>query len=190
MKHTEIFTGRIGKIYDLKTIGEGNFVINFSVAETPRKKNKATGQWEDGTTLWTNVTLFGHEAQNFARTAAAGNFVTVMGYREAREYTPQDSSETKRTESVIAEQVSFAVTRFNFIQGIGSVDKDGNVSTGRNKPTGAQTSNAGSSNSVAQADPDPFSSNLGGGAANDDPFATSFGDGGNDDPFGAGGFNL
>ena len=187
MKHTEIFTGRIGKIYELKTIGEGNFVINFSVAETPRKKNKATGQWEDGTTLWTNVTLFGHEARNFARTAAAGNFVTVMGYREAREYTPQDSSETKRTESVIAEQVSFAVTRFNFIEGIGSVDNAGNVSTGR-KPAGAAQSSGNAQASAPAAQADPFAT--GGSAVNDDPFATNFGGGADEDPFGAGGFNL
>lgn len=185
----EIFTGRVGQIRELKELGgeKNNCVISFSVAETPRVKNKQSGQWEDGVTIWTDVTVFGDEARNFQRSFKPGNFVTVIGARSAREYTPKDSTEKRVVQSVLAEQISAAITKFNFIEGIGSVGKGGNAGAG----APAQTQATAPQQTAISEDPFASSDPFGGGgapaapASNDDPFANSdnpFG-GGDDNPF-------
>lgn len=133
-RHFECFTGRVGKIGDLKTFGNNGAVVNFSVAETVRKKNATTQQWEDVATTWTNVTLFGPEAQNFVTSVKPGTFVTVVGYRDSREYTPNDSTEKRTVQQVIADQVSVAITRFNTVTStsIGNGNNGGNSGSGNN----------------------------------------------------------
>lgn len=179
MKHMEIFTGRVGQIRELKELGgeKNNCVISFSVAETPRVKNKQTQQWEDGVTIWTDVTVFGDEARNFQRSFKPGNFVTVVGARSAREYTPKDSTEKRVVQTVLAEQISAAITKFHFIEGIGSVGKGGSAGSG----APAQSQAAPQQTAVNEdpfASSDPFGGGSAGGASNDDPFAS------NENPFG------
>lgn len=165
MKHTEIFTGRVGVIKDLIELQDNNCLLNFSVAETPRVKNKQTNQWEDGVTIWTNVTVFGEEARNFQKSVKKGTFVTVVGTRTARKYTPKDSNQEVVVQSVVAEQLAVSVTRFNYIEGVGNVGKAGSGSSG----TPAQTS----SQPNTRVDEDPFATSSG----DDNPF------GNDDNPF-------
>lgn len=124
MRHQEVFTGNIGQVRDLKTFGDGGFVLNFSIAENVRVKKD--NEWTDGTPIWTNVTLFGVEAQNLAKIAKPGLVVTVIGERRAEEYTPE-GGEKRVTQKVIASQVSVAVTRF---QAVTEVAKVGGASSG------------------------------------------------------------
>lgn len=178
MKHFEVFTGRVGRIGELKEFGDNGCVLNFSVAESLRKKNNQTQQWEDVATIWTEVTLFGDEARNFLRSVKPGTFVTVVGTRTAREYTPKDSTEKRTIQSVVADQVSVAITKFNFIEGIGSVGgtggRSGGSSSGGNNNTQSQPASQGTGSPSSNADPfastDPF--------ANSDPFASD-----GDNPF-------
>lgn len=164
MRHYEYFTGRVGQVRDLVELQNGNCVVNFSVAETPRVKDKS-GQWVDGETIWTEVSLFGDEARNFKRSATPGLFVTVIGTRSARSYVPNDSSEKRVVQQIVAEQVSVAITKFNYIESMGNVNY---AKEGRGGGAAATPASKGGSNA------DPF-----GSSASADPFG-----GGNDDPFG------
>ena len=180
MRHYELFTGRIGQVRDLVELQNGNCVVNFSVAETPRIKLK-DGSWGDAPTIWTDVSIFGDEARNLVRSVKPGTFVTVIGTRQAREYETKDTKEKRVTHQVVAEQVAVAITKFNYIESIGNVNyaKEGR---GGGAPAGGQTqakTPQSSSPTPPAADPfnqDPFVRP----STDDDPFAD------NDDPFSLG----
>lgn len=165
MRHTEVFTGRVGQIRDLIELKDNNCLISFSVAETPRVR-KQDGTWEDGVTVWTDVTIFGDMARNFQRSAIKpGTFVTVVGTRNAREWTPKDSNEKRVSQNIVADQVGVALTRWHYVSGIENVSN--------NQGGGQQTQQT---QNTAQKDPfnEPSTS-----VGSDDPFA-------NEDPFGGG----
>lgn len=173
MRHFEVFTGRVGQIRDLVELNEGNCVVNFSVAETPRVK-KADGTWGDGTTIWTDVSAFGDEARNFVRSAKPGTFVTVSGSRNAREYVVKDTNEKRVVQQVTAEQLSIAITKFNFVEEIGNVNyaKDGRGAGSAPKASNNSKSKPSQENST-KVDEDPFAGNSDAdpfGGANEDPF--------------------
>lgn len=170
MKHLEMFTGRIGRVEELREFGnQGGCVLNFSVAETPRYKKG--DEWVDGTTIWTNVSIFGDEARNLQRSVVPGTFVTVVGERRANEYTVKDSNEKRTAQYVVATQVAVSITKFNFINEIGSINyrKD-------SEPTIASTGGQSAPQSKPASTPkdDPFAETT----FDDDPF------GNDDDPFG------
>lgn len=164
--HVEIFTGRIGQIdEEVKELANDNCVANFSVAETPRLRKG--DKWVDGTTIWTNVAIFGDEARNLVRSnLKPGTFVTVFGNRTANEYTPKGTEEKRTSQSVVAEQVAVAITRFNFIEGVGNVNYN---ETGRGGATAGTTKTTKTTETTAKADDGAF----------EDPFGE-----GEDDPFG------
>lgn len=169
MKHFEIFTGRVGVVEEIKELANGNCVVNFSVAETPRIKKG--NDWVDGTTIWTNIAIFGDEARNLHRSVKPGTPVVVIGTRQAREYTIKDTNERKVTQSVVAEQVAVAITKFNYIEGVGNVNH-------------AKDNTGGTTQSKPMAGKDPFNSAP---VASDPLVESSFNDPfGNDDedPFG------
>lgn len=184
MRHFGVFTGRVGQVRDLRELANGNCVVNFSVAETPRVK-KEDGTWTDGVTIWTEVSVFGDEARNLVRSVKPGTFVTVVGNRSAREYTVKDTNETRVVQQVTAEQVAVAITKFNYIESIGNVNYSKEGRGGGGQPQQSQSTQgqtqAGGQSQQANSDPfgnsDPFSD--GPSVGGDDPFGSS-----NDDPFG------
>lgn len=186
MKHFEVFTGRVGQVRDLVELADGNCVVNFSVAETPRIR-KQDGTWVDGVTIWTDVSVFGDEARNLVRSVKPGTFVTVVGNRSAREYTVKDTNEKRVVQQVVAEQVAVAITKFNYIEGVGNVNyaKEGRGGGGQTQQTQqTQQTPQTQQTSQTQVNEDPFSNDD--PFANDDPFSNDdpFGGGNDDDPFG------
>ena len=175
MKHFEVFTGRVG-IIENKELSNGNCVVNFSVAETPRIKKG--DEWVDGTTIWTNVAIFGDEARNLHRSVKPGSIVTVFGNRQAREYTVKDTNEQRVVQSVTAEQVSIGITKFNYVEGIGSINYSKSGTSNPRKPAQAQQK-APQNNNPPQDNPfnaDPFNDKS--FESFEDPFSND------DDPFG------
>lgn len=180
LKHQEVFFGRVGVIDELKELANGNCVLNFSVAESVRVKKGE--EWVDGTPIWTNISIFGDEARNLKRSVKPGTQVVVVGTRQAREYTTRDTQEKRVVQSVVAEQVGVAITKFNYVESIGNI----NYSQEGTSSAPSQTANAKpqAKNNTAAKQDDPFAS---AGLANDDPFAAGaadpFGED-DDDPFG------
>ena len=78
--------GNIGKEPEIKFAGD-LAIAKFSVAETPRTKNKTTGQWEDGETMWFNVVFFGSQAEAIVDNYAKGETVLVIGKLRQSTYT-------------------------------------------------------------------------------------------------------
>lgn len=185
MRHFEMFTGRVGQVRDLVELKDGNCVVNFSVAETPRVK-KQDGSWGDGVTIWTDVSVFGDEARNLVRSVKPGTFVTVSGVRNAREYVVKDTNDKRIIQQVVAEQVAVAITKFNYIESVGNVNysKDGRGGGGQSQPQTQQYNQNQGQQNQGQQDQDPFggSNDPFNGGGDSDPFAG----GGDADPFGGG----
>lgn len=181
MAFKEIIVGNIGRVYELRELGNDNAVINFSVVHTPRTFKD--GQWIDGEPVWATVALFGSKARTFARSnLKPGVEVIVIGTRTANRYTPKDSQEERVSESVVADYVGLSINPFTFVEKVGFLGKGEKAATGTQ---GGQSQPQSQPQTQPQAQP-----NLG-TVEEEDPFADPFGgsdDGGffddDDNPFG------
>ena len=71
----------------------GDNYAGFSVAHTPRRKNRDTNEWEDaGDTLWVNVTLWREDADRFAAHLVKGVQVRVEGEPILRDWESNGKS--------------------------------------------------------------------------------------------------
>lgn len=126
----DIIQGTVGRISELREIGNGNYVLNLSVAVTPRKK--VNDEWVDDTTIWTEVTLWGETAKNFANSAVKkGTAVLILGNRKARvaqAYINKNGVEVpERIEQFInATEIAVCINNYQFVPGIDKVVRDNN----------------------------------------------------------------
>lgn len=67
--------------------------FNFSVAVTPRTKNQQTNAWEDDTTTWHNLTVWGSMADNVHDSLKGGEQVIVIGHNKTRSYKDRDGND-------------------------------------------------------------------------------------------------
>lgn len=93
MSTTVTIVGNVGSDPELRFTGDGTAVASFSLAETSRKKNAQTGEWEDGNTTWFRVSVFGGAAENVAETIRKGMRAIVQGGLENRQYTTDQGEE-------------------------------------------------------------------------------------------------
>lgn len=83
-------SGNLGGDAELKFLNSGDPVLNFSVADTLNRKNKTTNEWEEVSTTWWRVALWGKPAENLAAHLTKGTRVIVTGDVHAREWTTDD----------------------------------------------------------------------------------------------------
>ena len=57
----------------------GNAYARFTIASTPRRYDRHTGEWVDGETLWLRCTCWRDLAENVAETLAKGTRVIATG---------------------------------------------------------------------------------------------------------------
>ncbi len=101
------FTGNIGQEPELKFTPSGKAVLNFSVADSLRRKNQQTGEWEDVSTTWWRIQVWERAAETLAEVLHKGVRVVVDGTVHAREWEAQDGTKrlahdvTARTVGVI-----------------------------------------------------------------------------------------
>lgn len=89
-------TGRLGQDPEVRFLpGSGKAVANFTVADTPRRYNADTQQWEDhGETLWLRCSVFGKAAEWFGDAAHKGTLVTLSGTLVARKWEKDGQPQT------------------------------------------------------------------------------------------------
>lgn len=89
-------TGLLGRDPELKFSKQGLAIANTSVADTPRRFNKDSNQWEDaGATLWMPITVFGADAERLTEQARKGDKVTVYGHLKAEEWQDKQTGEQR-----------------------------------------------------------------------------------------------
>lgn len=98
-------SGRLAADPDLRFTGSGQPVANLRIAHTPRRKNPQ-GQWEDGTTLWLNTTVWGKQAENITNSLAKGMAVLVVGRLQQRNWQDKNTGENRSTVELIADSIT------------------------------------------------------------------------------------
>lgn len=71
---------------ELRTTRSGQTVTGFTVASTPREKNRDTGEWEDGEPLFIRCSAWREMGENVANSLTKGARVIVQGRLQSRSY--------------------------------------------------------------------------------------------------------
>ena len=104
-------SGNVGSDVEIKFFDgrNGSFgVARFSLAYTPREKNKA-GEWVDGETVWFSVSVVGKQAETIADQISKGQRVLVSGAFKQSSYTAKDGTQKQGLE-IKADSVTLELT--------------------------------------------------------------------------------
>ncbi len=85
--------GNLTRDPELKFTNSGTAVAKLGVAVSERKKNQATGQWENGDTSFFDLQVWGQLGENCAENLAKGQAVIASGRMKQRKYQAQDGTE-------------------------------------------------------------------------------------------------
>lgn len=86
---------------ELRYTAAGVPVARFTVAHTPRKLDRATGQWSDGDPTYLDCTAWRHLAEHLAESLARGARVIVVGTLGTERWDDKATGE-KRSRMVLA----------------------------------------------------------------------------------------
>lgn len=89
MSSTHI-SGNLTADPDLRFTQSGQPVANFTIASTPRRFDKASGEWKDGDTLFLRATVWGKQAEAVAESLKKGDRVLATGTLSQSSYTDKD----------------------------------------------------------------------------------------------------
>jgi single-strand DNA-binding protein len=99
---------------EMRYTQQGRPVANFSVASTPRRFDKGSGQWVDGTTAFHRCTVWGRDAENLVESAGKGDRVIVVGRLEQREFTDREGQD-RRAWEIQVDEVAIS-TKFRIVR--------------------------------------------------------------------------
>jgi single-strand DNA-binding protein len=141
-----VLTGNLTRDPELRSTGSGTAVCSLRVACNTRRRNGATGDWEDKPNYF-DVTVWGAQGENCSRFLSKGRPVAIDGRLEWREWEDQNGNK-RQSVDIIADSVQF----------LGSREDAGNGGSGRFQPQ-----------SDVPADTGDFqTAPVGGGSASDD----------------------
>jgi single-strand DNA-binding protein len=101
-----VLTGNLTFDPDLRSLPSGTSVCKLRVACNTRRKNNATGEWEDKPNYF-DVTVWGAQGENCARYLTKGRPVAIDGRLEWREWQDKDTGKNRSSVDIIAETVQF-----------------------------------------------------------------------------------
>jgi len=103
------FSGNLGGDPEVSYTPSGQALAKFTVAETERIKDAATGEWSDGDTTWWRCTAWRNLAEACGEHLVKGTGVTVKGRIKIREYD-KDGEKRYATE-VTVDKIGLDVAR-------------------------------------------------------------------------------
>jgi single-strand DNA-binding protein len=101
-----VLTGNLTSDPELRSLPSGTSVCKLRVACNTRRKNNATGEWEDKPNFF-DVTVWGAQGENAARYLSKGRPVAVDGRLEWREWQDKETGKTRSSIDIIADSVQF-----------------------------------------------------------------------------------
>ena len=104
-----VLTGNLTADPELRSLPSGMSVCSLRVACNTRRKNNATGEWEDKPNYF-NVTVWGAQGENCSRYLAKGRPIALDGRLEWREWEAQDGTKRQAID-IIADSVQFLGSR-------------------------------------------------------------------------------
>ena len=104
-----VLTGNLTRDPELRSTQSGMSVCSLRIASNTRRKNQATGEWEDKPNFF-DVTVWGAQGENCARFLSKGRPVALDGRLEWREWeTPEGNK--RQAVDVVADTVQFLGAR-------------------------------------------------------------------------------
>jgi single-strand DNA-binding protein len=104
-----VLTGNLTRAPELRSTQSGTSVCSLRVACNTRRKNQATGDWEDKPNYF-DVTVWGAQGENCARFLAKGRPVAIDGRLEWREWDDPNGNKRQAID-IIADSVQFLGSR-------------------------------------------------------------------------------
>ena len=104
-----VLTGNLTRDPELRSTQSGTAVCSLRVACNTRRRNAATGDWEDKPNFF-DVTVWGAQGENCSRFLSKGRPVAIDGRLEWREWEDQNGNKRQNVE-IIAESVQFLGSR-------------------------------------------------------------------------------
>jgi single-strand DNA-binding protein len=101
-----VLTGNLTSDPELRSLPSGTSVCKLRVACNTRRKNNATGEWEDKPNYF-DVTVWGAQGENAARYLSKGRPIAVDGRLEWREWQDKETGKTRSSIDIIADSVQF-----------------------------------------------------------------------------------
>jgi single-strand DNA-binding protein len=100
-----VLTGNLTADPELRSLASGNSLCKLRIACNTRRKNNATGTWEDKPNYF-DVTVWGAQGENCARFLAKGRPVAIDGRLEWREWETPEGHKRQGID-IIADAVQF-----------------------------------------------------------------------------------
>lgn len=110
--HEPVLTvvGNVGTDPRQRVLADGTVVTDFRLAQTPRRQDRASGQWVDGATIWFGVTCWRVLARHCAQSLVKGDRVVVTGRLTTRGWTT-DRGEQRSSLEIDASSVGVDLSR-------------------------------------------------------------------------------
>jgi single-strand DNA-binding protein len=87
----------------LRFAPSGMAVTNMRVVADKKKKNEATGEWEDDKVCWLSVVAFKKLAENIAESCEKGSLVLITGRLQTETY--EKDGEKKQSYTIVADTI-------------------------------------------------------------------------------------
>lgn len=100
-----VMTGNLTRDPELRSLQSGLSVCSLRIASNTRRKNNASGEWEDKPNFF-DVTVWGAQGENCSRYLAKGRPVALDGRLEWREWEDKEGNKRQSVE-IIADSVQF-----------------------------------------------------------------------------------
>lgn len=83
---------------ELRYTQSGKAVANFTIASTPRKFDRKTNEWKDGTTLFMRCSVWDDFAEHVAGSLTKGTRVVVVGELTQRDWETKEGDKRSAVE--------------------------------------------------------------------------------------------
>jgi single-strand DNA-binding protein len=100
MDNSVSLTGNLTRDPELRFTNGGMATASFGMAINSRRKNQATGEWEDSDPQFFDVSCFGTLAENVSECLQRGQRVVVAGKMSYRSWESNDGEKRSKVEVV------------------------------------------------------------------------------------------
>lgn len=98
--------GRLAADPELRFGQSGTPICRMRVVASDRRLNQQTKEWEDGDTLWIDVTAFKQLAENVVESVQKGDLVVITGKIKTEEWEDRESGQKRSKIAMIADSVA------------------------------------------------------------------------------------
>lgn len=127
-------TGRLTQDPELRFSNNGVAIATVNLAFNSRRKNQATGEWEDGDVFFVRGTAFKQLAENVAETLSKGVEVHVSGRLKTDQWEDKQTGDKRSATALMIESIgpslAWATAK------VSKVSRDGSGSGGGGYDTG------------------------------------------------------